>query len=429
MTIFSKLSRKDEEIEKELIGLILDQFSRETELPIGLFDKDNNYFPAVSRNCFSGFCAKLQKYSCALRKCDDDHRKRASYSKEMVIDYCHAGLINVSYPILLGKKHVATLLYGQRRKVDNGEGKFLFDKFLRKDCFDEAEKEQLTREWEEVPEVDEKMFGEINYDYLVSVSEKIMALRKHRMQREEEAELVKNNINSLVHEILIPMQAVCSNAENLYMQIDSGRYNLTKKEQTVAAKMIVSQMNILGMHAENIQKALIKNKKTPYSFIVSDIGIIIGQCIDLFNVVANEKGVFLSEPVLRGMVKYPKTKIALPFLSRAIKNIYHNALKYSFDGKKEGRWISTLIQMDGLDSYIVKISNYGTGIREDEWEKVFDEGYRSDLSFDRNRTGSGLGLSESKRIIEKHGGKIWLKSKMMGGPYLTNVYVKLPIHK
>ena len=71
--------------------------------------------------------------------------------------------------------------------------------------------------------------------------------------------------------------------------------------------------------------------------------------------------------------------------------------------------VSTMCSDGGV---YVNISDNGIGIDENELKYVFDGFYRVDSS--RSIKGSGLGLGIAKQIVEKHGGKIWLKSDGLG---------------
>ena len=57
----------------------------------------------------------------------------------------------------------------------------------------------------------------------------------------------------------------------------------------------------------------------------------------------------------------------------------------------------------------VSVKDTGIGMTKDQLKKVFDEFYRVDKS-SREHKSSGLGLAICKRIVEKHGGKIWAES-------------------
>ena len=117
---------------------------------------------------------------------------------------------------------------------------------------------------------------------------------------------------------------------------------------------------------------------------------------------------------------------------RAFINAYQNAEKYSYYGnrKLKPRKINTICE--NLDQYFrVTITNYGVGILKEEFEKIWENGYRGLLSSDRFRTGSGLGLYQIKEIVEAHMGKVKLESlpkssDIISGPYLNKLIIDLP---
>lgn len=119
-------------------------------------------------------------------------------------------------------------------------------------------------------------------------------------------------------------------------------------------------------------------------------------------------------------------------LALAFKNLVHNAVKYSFRSVSSGvkRYVEIAISIVNNKYYKVDISNFGTGITDHEIKEglIWKPKYRGVLSGDRNRTGSGLGLSHVKKSIEKiHGGKIEVQSiRKYGTAYLSIFTVTLP---
>jgi len=57
------------------------------------------------------------------------------------------------------------------------------------------------------------------------------------------------------------------------------------------------------------------------------------------------------------------------------------------------------------------ISDTGIGIAEDQLGRIFERFYQVDGSATRKFGGAGLGLTIVKRIVEAHGGRIWVKSQ------------------
>ncbi len=93
-------------------------------------------------------------------------------------------------------------------------------------------------------------------------------------------------------------------------------------------------------------------------------------------------------------------------IKRVVTNLLDNAIKFSFH--KGTIDISTKRQ--GNKVYI-SVKNEGEGITRDEQKVIFERFYKLDKSRSQNKNGVGLGLYIVKRIINKHGEKIWIKSE------------------
>lgn len=92
-------------------------------------------------------------------------------------------------------------------------------------------------------------------------------------------------------------------------------------------------------------------------------------------------------------------------LYRAVFNVVENAVKYNKQGGK--------VELSAIDeggSILLTIRDQGMGIAEEEMNHIFEPFYRVDKSRSREISGSGLGLSIVKTIIDKHNGTIEVKS-------------------
>jgi signal transduction histidine kinase len=96
-------------------------------------------------------------------------------------------------------------------------------------------------------------------------------------------------------------------------------------------------------------------------------------------------------------------------------NILSNAVKFTSDGGQ------IKIIAHRKDDYILhEIRDTGIGIPKDKIEKIFDEFYQVETG---KHGGTGLGLTITKRMVEEHGGKIWVESQLGKG---TTFYFTIP---
>ena len=103
-----------------------------------------------------------------------------------------------------------------------------------------------------------------------------------------------------------------------------------------------------------------------------------------------------------------------------ILNLLSNAMKFTIDGK------ITLIFKQDYYNWIFKVRDTGIGIANKDFHLVFKEFQRIDSTYVRSVSGTGLGLSLTKRLIELHGGEITFFSVVgVGTTFTFNIPKKL----
>lgn len=218
--------------------------------------------------------------------------------------------------------------------------------------------------------------------------------------------------------------------ENIHNRINKvekkGRYIL-QLYALQQQQRIFSTTKLAHNVIESMRSYLLLKKEREYDFKEENIYNIINNNIELLYPFARQKKLNFK---YRGE-KNIKTLIAEEHFDRVISNLLMNALKYSYT--RENGYIEINVEDDGKKVKI-EISNYGVPIRRDELGKVFLYGYRGVFSQDWNCMGSGIGLADAKRVIEKHEGKIEIesipsRSGFSGNydvPYITTVRVYIP---
>jgi signal transduction histidine kinase len=98
---------------------------------------------------------------------------------------------------------------------------------------------------------------------------------------------------------------------------------------------------------------------------------------------------------------------------RALTNLLHNAIKYSWKRQQARNpyvAIRTYLQNQNVS---FEFENWGVPIAREELEDelIFNLGYRGRLATDRGRLGTGIGLTDARRVAQAHGGDVLLKSR------------------
>lgn len=111
-------------------------------------------------------------------------------------------------------------------------------------------------------------------------------------------------------------------------------------------------------------------------------------------------------------------------MGKALKNILDNSQKYSPDSSQPIR-VSVAVEASEV---VISIQDSGIGISHEDLDFVFEPFYRADKARTPKQGGYGLGLSLAKNIIEAHGGRIVIHSKVGEGT-LVQVYLPLEAGK
>jgi len=226
--------------------------------------------------------------------------------------------------------------------------------------------------------------------------------------KDKEIDRMKTELVSMVaHELRSPLTSIAGFSELL---LDAG---VTQEQSKEYAEIILKESNRLG---ELINKFLditrIESGKSQVHKTPVQIGQVIESILEMNMYLAERKGmkVHLNIPDDLATVWVDRE-----MMGEVVLNLFSNAVKYS----PEGKTITIKVE-DKDDNQLVRVVDQGYGIPEKSLNKIFDKFYRvADNEFIQEVTGSGLGLSLVKEIIELHDGSIWVESKPGEGSTFT----------
>jgi two-component system heavy metal sensor histidine kinase CusS len=216
----------------------------------------------------------------------------------------------------------------------------------------------------------------------------------------------------IAHELRTPIANVLGEIEVILsrprMEAEYRETLSSTLEECERIAQIIESLLFLA-RAENFKKEL---NLEPVQ-VKSDIQAL----IDFFEPSASEKGITIfafskSDSPLTAVLA---EKI---LFQRVLANLISNAIRYTNNGGK------IIIKYESLDKeVIITVSDNGVGIAPEHLTNIFDRFYRVDPSREHCSGGFGLGLTIVKTIVEVHGGKIEVKSKVGQG---TDVEIRWP---
>ena len=265
-----------------------------------------------------------------------------------------------------------------------------------------------------------------NKDEIGELCEDFEEMRKRLKDNAEEKvrsdQQNKELISNIYHDLKTPITAIKGYVEGLIDGVADTPEKQSKYLQTVYSKAIDMDrlINELTFYSK------IDTNKIPYVFHrINVVGYFEDCAEDLSIELEEEKIGFTYQNYVDDSVQMIADAEQL---KRVINNIIGNSKKYS---DKEETKIRMTVKDVG-DFVQIEIEDNGKGIAAKDLPYIFDRFYRTDASRNSSKGGSGIGLSIVKKIMEDHGGKIWVTSKEGIGTVMYLVlrkYQEVPVNE
>lgn len=247
--------------------------------------------------------------------------------------------------------------------------------------------------------------------------------RRLKESAEEKILLDKENkelISNISHDLKTPITAVKGYVEGIMDGVADTPEKMDRYVRTIYNK--TNEMDHLINELTFYSK--IDTNRIPYTFSKLNVEDYFSDCAEEVSLELETRGI---ELVYANYVDKNVLVIADgEQIRRVIHNLISNAIKYM--DKPKG--IIQIRVKDVGDFIQVEVEDNGKGIGSKDLAYIFDRFYRTDVSRNSSKGGSGIGLSIVKKILEDHGGKVWATSREGIGTimyFVLRKYQEVPV--
>jgi signal transduction histidine kinase len=212
---------------------------------------------------------------------------------------------------------------------------------------------------------------------------------------------------NMSHELRTPMNAILGFSEVLA----EGMFGeINDKQAEYLRDILESGRHLLSLINDILDLSKIEAGRMELEPTDFDLPSAIDNALTLVRERAGRRGITLGREIDErlGTIRADERKV-----KQVLLNLLSNALKFTPEG---GRIDVRAAVIDGMVE--VSVADTGVGIAPEDQEAVFEE-FRQVGTADKKVEGTGLGLALSRKFIELHGGRIWVKSELGHGSTFT----------
>ena len=228
--------------------------------------------------------------------------------------------------------------------------------------------------------------------------------RKRMLEALQRAVMVKSEFTSMVsHELRTPLTAI-KEAIDVVSDGTAGQGNKHQADFLALAKRNVDRLHRLINDTLDFSK--LERGEFHIEFGPSDLNALVAETVAQQRLAAEKQGLRLELALDAGL---PAVRMDADRISQVLTNLIGNAIRYGESG-----WIEVVTTVSG-DEVVVRIQDTGPGIPENKLDNIFDAFVQLSTGPGRRSGGTGLGLAICKKIVELHGGRIWVESEVGAG--------------
>jgi signal transduction histidine kinase len=220
------------------------------------------------------------------------------------------------------------------------------------------------------------------------------------ISRDAESTRLKTEfVQTISHELKTPLTLIRLYGETLQRQ-----ERLGEKERQGAYEIITKESERLSHLIDNVLDfSRIEMGRKEFVFRKGDLAETVRATLESYRYHLEKKGFAVKADLAPSL---PEATFDQEAVASVLVNLLSNAMKFS-PGAKE---VAVRLRRDGSRA-VVEVEDKGLGIPPEEMGRIFQKFYRASEKSGTETTGSGLGLTIVKHIVEAHGGRIEVKSE------------------
>lgn len=208
------------------------------------------------------------------------------------------------------------------------------------------------------------------------------------------------------HELRTPMASI---QEGTHLLLDEIPGPLLPEQRTTLRIMADSSRRLIHLISTILDLSKMEAGMMEYRIVPTDLKRVADISINKVRLLADSKHVQL---LTENAEERIWVKADAPRIEQVLDNLLSNALKFS----PEGAVIKLQMQPDPKAGVLqVSVSDAGPGIAPEDLPHIFERFYQGKMKAKHSTAGSGLGLALAKKVVEAHGGRIWIESEMSKG--------------
>jgi signal transduction histidine kinase len=211
-------------------------------------------------------------------------------------------------------------------------------------------------------------------------------------------ELRQEFVGMLSHDLRNPLSAVIA---TLDLALDGSLGPLNSDQRQFLGNAMSDSRRMLEMLNDFLDGYKYEAVELKLDKAEFDLGQLVARTMEEFSPLASERQIELvhEDPAVH-MVRADEGK-----LIRVVSNLISNAVKFTPRGGRV-----TLRVAPRPKSYEVSVADTGEGIPPEDLERIFEKFYQVEKRRLGRKAGTGLGLPLCKKVVEAHGGSIWVES-------------------